>query len=143
MSHERYPDGSGDEVVEVIENAGREQNATVRRGIGQMYRQLVLMLEDGVLLNDGTETETLRVEIVNGLEIARGTDISNASLIIEDHTATLTVDGTEVDVTVTDGTGKTDITTTKSDGSTIDVQVAGLTSHAASESNIKTIEVTS
>lgn len=105
------------------------------------YRHAVLSLEDAVLLNDGVDTETIGVEIVDGLEVARGTAPEDAAVLSEDATATLSIDGATVDVSLTGGSGTKTLTTTKSDGATIEVELVALSTGPV-DGDRATIEVT-
>ena len=105
------------------------------------YRLLSVSPQDGKIINDGADTEKVTISVVDGLEVARGTGPAEATVLGEDHTATVEIDGSPVDVPITDGSGTKEITTTKRDGSTISVEAVGLDGVPA-ESDSATIEVT-
>jgi len=106
------------------------------------YRILSVRLDDGTVTNDGTDVESISVEVVDGLEMARGTDLSDATTLDEDATATVTVDGVDQTVELTNGSGSIDITTSKPAGSTISVEAVGLESYPAESDSVE-IEVIS
>ena len=134
-----YLHNSGDDyVTELIDTGGQVAERYAR----VPYRHIVLTNGDGVILSDNTDTETVRVSVVDGLEVARGTDPAEATVLAEDHTATVEIDGSPVEVSITDGSGTKEITTTKSAGSTISVEAVGLDGVPVESSNRKTIEVT-
>ncbi|MBP1953593.1 hypothetical protein J2752_000474 [Halarchaeum rubridurum] len=99
--------------------------------------------DDGQLPNDGSATETLQVAVVDGLQVARGTDPSDADVLDAGGEATVTVDGVAQSVSLTGGTGSLDVTTTASAGSTIRVQATDLAEHPAEQSDVVEIEVVS
>lgn len=86
------------------------------------YRVVTVTPSDGEVLNDGADVETVTVEIVDGLSVARETNPDAASTLAESGTVTLSIDGATIDVTISDGIGTKDVTTTKAAGSTIDVE---------------------
>jgi hypothetical protein len=105
-----------------------------------MARHLVVSSDDSQLVNDGTDVETVAIAIVDGLEVARGTDPSEATILAVDDDAKLSIDGSEQTVSVTDGMGSIDIQTTKPAGSTITVEALALASHPAESDSVE-IEV--
>lgn len=127
--YERYPDADGDEIVRVFEG-GTDGQATVRKGVGK-YRVLVVSAVDGEVANDGTDTETVTVEVVDGLEVVRGSDPSDASVLDYSGDVTLTVDGVETAKTLSNGSVSFDLTTTKPEGSTIEIVAESLADHRA------------
>lgn len=138
MSSISYTHADGHKyVTKVVETDN--QTAEVQGPIP--YRHGHLSLADGSVVNDGTDTETVTVEIVDGLAVAQGTAPADATTLAEDATATLEIDGTTVDVSLTGGTGTKDITTTKSDGATIEVELVGLSTGPVDGDRV-TIEVT-
>lgn len=122
MSSISYTHSDGDDyVTEITETPNQTAEA-----YGHIpYRVATISLADGSVANDGTDTETVTVEIVDGLEVARGTAPADASTLAESGTLTLSIDGAEVSVSLSDGTGRKDVTTTKSSGSTIDIEATG------------------
>ena len=122
MSSIRHTHSDGDDYL-TIEIETDEQTAT-EYGT-RPYRVARLSIDDGQVANNGTDTETVGVAIVDGLDVARGTDPADASTLTESGTLTLSIDGAEVSVSISDGTGSKDVTTTKSAGSTIDVGAVG------------------
>lgn len=103
------------------------QTAELRGGIPA--RHLRISLTDGSLDNDETDTETVTVEVVSGLQVVRGE--TPADVLSYDGTATLRVDGAEQTADLTDGSGSIDVTTSKSAGSIITVEAVGLADHPA------------
>jgi hypothetical protein len=106
------------------------------------YRVLSLSANNGQVANDGTDTETVTVKVVDGLEVARGIDPANATVLDYDGDVTLTVDGQKTTKTVTNGSVEFDLTTDKPAGSEIDVVAESLADHPA-ESDSEMIEVVS
>jgi len=106
------------------------------------YRRFVVTLDDGRVINDETDTETVTVYVVDGLEVARGTDPREAAVLDYDGDVTLTIDGVETTKTLSNGTVSFDVTTDKPAGSTIKVEADSLTDHP-SESDSVEIEVVS
>lgn len=128
----------GDYVAETVTT-----DAQTAEIIGHIpARHLRLTVDDGRVLSDGSDTETLTVEVVSGLAVARGTSPSDADVLSVDDTAVVEVDGNPVSVDISDGSGSTTITTTKSAGSTISVVAGELSSYPA-ETDSAEIEVVS
>jgi hypothetical protein len=120
MSSISHTHNDGDDYVTEITET-ETQTAKTRGHLP--YRVARLSLEDGQLANDGTDTETVTVEIVDGLAVARGE--TPAVLDAESGTLTLSIDGAEVSVPIDGGTGTKAVTTTKSGGSSIEVETVG------------------
>jgi hypothetical protein len=137
MSSISYIHNDGDEFVteQVTTDA---QTAEIRGHLP--YRVLRLSLADGQLANDGTAKETVTVKVVDGLEVARGTDPVDATVLDHDGNVTVTVDGVETTKAITNGSMSFDVTTEKSAGSTIEVVAESLADHPA-ESDKSIIEV--
>jgi len=127
----------GDHLVKLVETD--VQTAEVR-GTNPARVLRVSTAGDGQLVNDGSATETLRVEVVDGLRVARGTDPADADVLDVDDDATLVVDGSEQTLTLMEGSGTLDVSTTAAAGSTIDVVARELASHPA-ESDRTQIDV--
>lgn len=106
------------------------------------YRVLRITLGDGQVLNDGSDTETITVSVVDGLEVVRRTDSANATVLDYDGDVSLSVDGEKVSKTLTNGSVEFDITTDKPAGSEIEIVAESLADHVA-ESDSATIEVVS
>jgi len=137
MSSISYTHDEGDDfVTRVIET--HAQTAKVHGDIS--YRQFRISVSDGEISNDGKNTETVTVEVVDGLEVARGTDTADATVLDVNDDAILAVDGSEQTVTISAGTGSVDLTTTKEAGSTIKIEAVELSSHPADRDSA-TIEV--
>ena len=81
--------------------------------------------------NDGTDTTMVTVKIVDGLEVTRGTDSAEATVLDCEGDVTLTIDGVETTKTLTDGSVSFDITTEKPAGSTIEIEAESLADHPA------------
>jgi hypothetical protein len=129
-------DPNGDYVVAVRDTGA--QTAVIKQNA---YRQLQLSIEDGLIANDGGDTETVIVTVVDALEVAQGTDPREAAVLDYDGTASVEIDGTEHSVSISDGTGTLDYATTQPAPTTVNVQATGLDSVPAESSNVKTIEV--
>lgn len=127
----------GDYVLEEID----KESQTALRKIGP-YRVFRVSTDDAQVANDGTDTETVTVDVVDGLEVARGTDFADAAVLDVDDDATLLVDGVGQTVTITAGTGSIDVTTTTSAGSSIEIVAESLAS-APADSDTAEIEVVS
>lgn len=106
------------------------------------YRWLHVSLSDTTILNDGSDSVTVTIEVIDGFEIATGTNRSNATVLPFDGDVYVEVDGAETTKTLSGGSLSFDVTTTKDSGSTIDIQATNLASVEA-ESHSATIEVTS
>jgi len=106
------------------------------------YRVLVVTFADVQGSNDGTDSETVTVEVVNGLEVARGTDADDATVLDYDGDVTISVDGATTTKTSTNGSISFDLTTDKPAGSEIEIVAESLADHPA-ERDSATIEVMS
>lgn len=106
----------GDSVVEVHP----DRDIRVLRG---RYRELFVSLDDGQVTTGGTDTETVTVEVVDGVQLARGDDPDRLDI---DATLTCRVDGVEQSIEMTGGKATLDITTSKPAGATISVEAVGL-----------------
>jgi hypothetical protein len=125
----------GDGVKRQIEKA--EQTAV--ENPCQSYRILNIQLETGSVKNDGTDSETVTVEVVNGLDVARGDDLT---VLDYDGEVTLSVDGQQITKTLTNGSVSFDVTTDKPAASEIEIAAESLADHPT-ESDSATIEVVS
>lgn len=139
MSLIKYIHTDGDEFVteEVTTDA---QTAEIHGHLP--YRILSVTVGNGQISNGNTDTETVTVEVINGLEVARGTDRENATVLDYDGDVTLSIDGVETTKTLTDGSLSFNITTQKSAGSIIEIVAESLSDHPT-ESDSATIEVVS
>lgn len=106
------------------------------------YRVLSVVAEDRELANDGADIETLTISVVDGLEVAQGTDPADAPVLDYTGDVVLAVDGAEVTRTADAGTATLDVTTEKSAGATIEVEAVGLDGVPA-ESDAAVLEVIS
>jgi hypothetical protein len=129
---------NGNFIKRVVETDN--QNATSPKW--SPYRHLCLKLDDGTILNDGSDTETVSVEVVDGLNVAKGTDPANATSLNHNGDVTLSVDGSTTTKTLTNGSVEFDLTTDKSAGSEIEIVAESLADHPA-ERGSATIEVVS
>jgi len=93
------------------------------------YRRLQVTPTDGTLISDGSATETITVTVVDGLEIARGTSPSNATVLDYDGDVMLSVDGSQTVKTLSNGSVSFDVTTTKSAGSEIKIIAESINNH--------------
>jgi hypothetical protein len=134
------PDKTGDYVLDkTTTNTGQETYNLGSANSGA-YRRLHVSLSNGSVVNDSTDTETVTLSVVDGLEVARGAEPSNATVLDYDGDVTVTIDGVETTKTLTSGTTEFDVTTAKSAGSTIGIVAESLADHPA-ESSRATIEV--
>lgn len=104
------------------------------------YHKLRAETEDGEIAGDGQDTETVTIEVVDGLEIARGSEADPAAVLDYDGDVTLSIDGVETTKALTDGSVSFEVTTEKLAGSTIEIVAESLADHPA-ESDSATIEV--
>jgi len=125
------------EILEVREGDNHE----ARSHAGWMHT-LTVVLDDGQVINDNTDTETVMIKVVDGLEVVKGTSPSNATVLDYGGDVTLSVDGQQTTKTLTNGTVEFDLTTDKSAGSEIEIFAESLADHPA-ESDSATIEVMS
>lgn len=125
----------GNHVEEVTSSDGTEQRRTV-----SSFYQIYVVVEYGDLLNDGTDTETVTIEVIDGLNVARGTDPSKAAVLDYDGDVILSVDGQQTTKTLTNGSVSFGLTTDKPAGSEIKIVAESLADHPA-ESDSATIEV--
>jgi hypothetical protein len=136
MSSTEYQHNDDDEYVTELTHTDTQTAETY----GHIpYRQLRVSLSDGQISNDGTDTVTVTVEVVSGLDVARGDD---PTVLDYDGDVTLSVDGQQTTKTLTNGTVSFDLTTDKPAGSEIEILAESLADHPA-ESDHATIEVTS
>jgi len=136
----RWPTPDGPEVVKRYE-AGTNGQATVRKGLNK-YRCLHIDTQDQSIINDGSDTETITVSVVDGLAVGEGIDPSNADVLSYDGGVAISVDGSETTKTLTNGSVEFDITTDKAADSEIEIAAKSLADHPA-ESDSATIEVVS
>lgn len=134
-----YNRSSGDEyITEEIETNNQKAKSE-----GHMpFRHLKISLSGVEIVNDGTDTETATISVVDGLEVARGIKPNNATVLNYDGDVTLTIDGAKTTKTLSNGTVSFDLTTDKPAGSTITVTAEFLADHPA-ESDSAVIEVVS
>jgi hypothetical protein len=93
------------------------------------YRWLSVSVDDGKILNDGKDTESVTVEVINGLQVAR--DNTPADVLQYDGDVILKVNGAEMAKTLTDGRVVFDVTTEKSAGNSIDIVAKSLSNNIA------------
>lgn len=131
---------SGDWVVKEIDFQLPKGQKSISMDVP--YRKLHVSLSDGQVANDDTDTETVSVAVVDGLEVARGTDPAEATVLDYDGDVALTIDGVKTTKTLSGGGVTFDVTTTKDAGETIEIVAGSLADHPA-ESDSATIEVVS
>lgn len=105
-------------------------------------KYLNVSLSDRGVVSDGTDFETVTISVVDGLEVARGTDPAEATVLDYSGDVTLSVDGSTTSKTLTNGTVSFDLTTDKPAGTEIEIVAESLADHPA-ESDSATIEVVS
>lgn len=136
MSSIEYKHKHGDDyVTETITTS--TQTAEVYGHI--KYRQLRISLSESELINDGSDTETVTIEVVSGLDVSRG---DPPTMLDYNGDVTITVDGKQTTKTLTNGSLSFDLTTDKPAGSEIEIVAESLANHPA-ESDSATIEVVS
>jgi hypothetical protein len=135
MSSIEYQYSSGDKYVTELVDTGTQ----VAEITGHLpYHRLRISHDDGQLTNDGSETETVTVEVVNGLQVARGE--TPADVLAYDGDVTVAINGAETTKSVTDGSVSFDLTTSKPAGVEITVEVVGLNDHPTDTDSVS-IEV--
>jgi len=98
-------------------------------------RHLRLTTEDGQVTGDGTDTETVEIEVVSGLQVAR--DNTPADVLAYDGDCTVAVAGQERTVTLAGGTATVDVTTDQPAGETVLVEARALADHPAETDTIR------
>lgn len=137
----QYEKNGGYINTQIYTNADNANSpATIYKS--NIYRHLTISPSIAKLRNDGTDTETVSVEVVDGLEVAKGTDPANATVLDYNGDVTLTIGGVETIKTLTNGSVEFDLTTDKPAGSEIEIVAESLADHPA-ESDSATIEVVS
>jgi len=127
---------------EFVRAEGKTPNQTFAFPHFSPARVTHVFIQDGQVANDGSDTETITVEVVDGLEVARGTDPAEATVLDYDGDVTLTIDGAvETTKTLTDGSVSFDVTTEKPAGTTIEIVAESLADHPAESDRVE-IEVT-
>jgi hypothetical protein len=102
------------------------------------YRQFRVSATDAQLTADSADTEEITVELVTGLQVARGETPADA--LAYDGDVTLTIDGAEIIKTMTDGSVSFDISTSKPAGVSVTVQAVGIPEHPTKSDSVS-IEV--
>jgi hypothetical protein len=144
----RYPNEDGDEIVKcklsksnpdasMADIINRDANGVIR-GKG-FYRGLSVAVDGGQLSNNGSDIETVAIELTNRKELLQD---DNVALLDYDGGVTLKIDGVETTKTLTGGSVSFDLTTEKPAGSSINIVAESLADHPA-ESDSVTIEVVS
>ena len=133
---------TGDGWIDKLIDTGTDPNTPARVHPHSAYRTLSVSTEDGDISNDGADTETVMISVVDGLEVVRGTDPADATVLDYDGDVTLSIDGVETTKTLSNGNVSFNLTTDKSAGSTITVTAKSLADHPA-ESDSAEIEVVS
>jgi hypothetical protein len=119
-----------DEVLSVSETGVKTHHA--------FYHAIRCRSSPDSIQNNGTETAIITIEVVDGLQLARGE--TPAAVLAYEGDVTLKIDGAETTKPMTAGSVSFDISTSKPAGSTITVRAVGLNDHAA-ESDGAMIEV--
>lgn len=136
MSSTEYQHNDGDDYVTELTHTST-QTAETHGHIP--YRQLRVSLSDCSLVNDGTDTETVTIKVVSGLDVARG---DSPTVLDYDGDVTISVGGVETTKTITGGSVEFDLSTDKPAGSEIEIVAESLVNHP-SESDSATIKVVS
>jgi hypothetical protein len=98
------------------------------------YHQLRLSVDDGEVVNNTVDTETITVEIINGLQAARNE--TPPDTLDYNGDVVLSIDGIKISESITGGSGKYDISTKKTAGSTIEVTAQSLSDKPAESDNV-------
>jgi hypothetical protein len=130
-----YSHSSGDKFV--TERVTTNSQTATKTG-HLPYHRLRISHDDGVITNNGTETETIAVEVVDGVQVARGNTPADTLNYTGD--VIIEINGAETTKSVTDGSVSFDLTTSKPAGAEITVQAAGLNNHPT-DSDAVSIEV--
>lgn len=139
MSSTEYKHSNGDEYITELTHTDTQTAKTV----GHIpCRHINVSISDGQLFNNNTDIETVSIRVMDGLEVARGADLENATVLDYGGDVTLSIDGVETTKTLTDGSVSFDLTTDKPAGSTIKIVAESLADHPA-ETDSATIEVVS
>lgn len=137
MTTTEYRHDSDEEFVTEVTTTETQTSETV----GHIpYRQFWLSADDRQVVGDGTDTETISVGVVSGLDVARGTSPANATTLSVTDDATIVVDGAEQTVSLSSGTATLDVQTTRPAGARIDVEAIDLASSPADSATVQ-IEV--
>lgn len=126
----------GDNIVRHI-NTDRQ---TITESPFKPYSRLLVATDDGRLANNGTDAETVAVTVRDGLKIARGTEITDTSILDHNGDVTVLIDGEAVTKTLTGGSVSFELTTEKAAGETIEI-VAESLADVPAESDSAEIEV--
>jgi len=141
MSSIEYIHQDGDDFI--TERDHRWSNGEFATEYGTIpYRHLHLSLADAQVTNDGTDTETVTISVVDGLDVARGDVPENATVLDHSGDVILFVDGQQTTKTLTNGKVEFDLTTDKPAGSEIEIVAESLADHPA-ESDSAIIKVVS
>lgn len=128
---------NGEYIDKIIKRDGDEYRIMPRFSRRWMH----LNYDDGQIQNN-TDTETIVITVVDGLEVVRGTHPTNATVLDYNGDVNLSVDGTTTTKTLTNGSVSFDLTTDKPAGSEIEIVAESLADYPA-ESDSATIEVVS
>jgi len=134
MSSIEYKHNNGDGYVTELTHT---DNQTVEAYGHIPYRHLRLSLSDGQLKNDDTDSETVTIEVVSGLDIARD---DSPTVLDYDGDVILSVNGQKTTKSLNNGSLEFDIRTDKPAGSGIVAVAESLANHPA-ERDSATIEV--
>lgn len=131
-----YTHNDGERYVTELVDTGK-QVAEIAGHIP--YHKLRVETEDGEIIGDGEDTETVTISVISGLDFVS----NNRETIIEyDGNVTLSVDRQQTIKTLANGSVSFELSTTKSAGSEIELVAGSLADHPA-ESDRATIEVVS
>jgi len=137
MSSTEFTHNEGDDYITELTHTETQTAETC----GHLpYRHILLTISDDTIVNDGTDTIAISLSVVDGLEIARGTEPTDATVLDYDGDVTVTVDGIKTTKTLTNGSVEFDLTTDKQAGSEIEIVAESLADHPA-ESDSATVEV--
>jgi hypothetical protein len=126
-----YEHTTGDEYVTELTHTETQTAETY----GHLpYRQLRVSAEDGQLKNSGSDTETIIIEVINGLQLARGE--TPADVLAYDGDVTVEIDGAETTKSMTGGSVSFDVTTSKPAGASISVRAVGLNNHPVESDSV-------
>jgi len=92
------------------------------QGDRQVIEGTRVTLDDGQVINDGADMETVTVTLVNDF-VGPETPFDDIAVLNRDDDVTVTVDGSEMAKTLSNGTLSFDVTTEKSSSSTINITV--------------------
>lgn len=138
MANSTYERDGGGYIKEIVET--ESQTATIEGHL--KYRVLSVSVSKDKIINDGVDTVTVTITVLDGLDIARGTDPGAATVLDYDGNVSILIEGNEMTKLATNGTVQFELTADKTAGSSLECVAVGLDGHPA-EGDREVIEVVS